>query len=84
MITTKLPHINKEDAIVLYGFEMCIENDTERLENSYELEEIILGATDEIIDNFNKLSNGKRNICVLRINLLLEAFNYERRISERR
>lgn len=79
MITTKLPHIKKEDTIVLYGFKMCIENDTERLENSDELEEIIIGATDEIIDDFNEFSNGKRNICVLRINLLLEAFNDGRR-----
>lgn len=72
MKTTK-----KEDAIVLYGFQMCIENDTERLENIHELEEIIFGATDEIIDNFYELSNEQRNICVLRINLLLEVFNYE-------
>ncbi len=76
MITTKLPHIKKEDTIVLYGFQMCIENDTERFENIHELEEILIGATDEIIDNFYELSNDKRNICALRINLLLEAFNY--------
>lgn len=78
MITTKLPHIKKEDTIILYGIQMCIENDTERLENSDELEEIIAGATDEIIDNFNQLSNEQRNICVLRINAFLETYNYVR------
>ena len=34
MITTKLPHIKKEDTIVLYGFQMCIENDTEEIEGN--------------------------------------------------
>ncbi len=79
MITTKLPHIKKEDAIVLYGFQMCIENDTEEIENVAELEEIIAGATDEIITNYEQLSNGQRNICALRINSLLKTYNDERR-----
>jgi hypothetical protein len=79
MITTKLPHIKKEDTIILYGIQMCIENDTERLENSDELEEIIIGATDEIITNYEQLSNEQRNICVLRINAFLEAYNRQRR-----
>ena len=75
MITTKLPHIKKEDTIVLYGFQMCIENDTEEIEDVVELEEIIAGATDEIIDNYEQLSNGQRNICALRINFLLGTYN---------
>lgn len=74
MITTK-----KEDTIVQYGFAMCIENDTDEIEDIVELEEIIAGATDEIIDNFNQLSNEQRNVCVLRINSLLETYNDERR-----
>ena len=79
MITTKLPHIKKEDTIVLYCFQMCIENDTEEIEDIIELEEIIAGATDEIIDNFNQLSRWQKNICVVRINTLFETYNNERR-----
>ena len=74
MITTRLGQISRADTTVLYAFEMCIENDTERLENSDELEEIIIGGTDEIIGNFNRLSIGQKNICVLRINALLEVY----------
>lgn len=70
--------IKKEDTIVLYGFKMCIENYTDEIEDIVELEEIIAGATDEIIDNFNELSNEQRNICVLRINAFLEAYNHKR------
>lgn len=73
MKTTK-----KEDTIVLYAFQMCIENDTEEIENILELEEIIAGATDKIIDDFNELSNEKRNTCALRINSFLKTYNYER------
>ena len=69
-----MPHIKKEDTIVLYGFQMCIENDTQEIEDVIELEEIIYGATDEIIDNFYRLSNGKKNICVIRINDLLQVY----------
>lgn len=65
--------------IVQYGFEMCIENDADEIEDIVELEEIIAGATDEIIDNYEQLSNEKRNICVLRINALLKTYNNERR-----
>lgn len=79
MITTKLPHIKKEDSIVLYGFQMCIENDTEKIEDIIELEEIITGATDEIITNYEQLSNGQRNICALRINSLLKTYNSYRK-----
>ena len=79
MITTKLSHIKKEDTIVLYCFQMCVENDTEEIEDIIELEEIIAGATDEIIDNHEQLSNEQRNICALRINSLLETYNDERR-----
>ena len=75
MITTKLPYIKKEDTVVLYAFEMCIENDTDEIEDIDELEEIIFGATDEIITNYEQLSNEQRNICVLRINSLLETYN---------
>lgn len=74
MITNKMPHVKKEDTVVLYGFQMCIENDTQEIEDVIELEEIIYGATDEIIDNFYRLSNGKKNICVIRINYLLQVY----------
>ena len=74
MITNK-----KEDTIVLYGFQMCIENDTQEIEDIIELEEIIAGATDETVDNYEQLSNGQRNICALRINSLLKTYNNERR-----
>jgi hypothetical protein len=75
MITTKLPHIKKEDTIVLYGFQICIENDTQEIEDVIELEEIIAGATDEIIDNFESLSNEQKTVTILRINTLLETYN---------
>ena len=71
--------IKKEDTVVQYGFVMCIENDTDEIENIEELEEIIIGATDEIIDNFNQLSHLKRYACALRINALLKTFNDGRR-----
>lgn len=71
--------MEKEDTIVLYGFQMCVENDTEEIEDILELEEIIEGATDEIITNYEQLSNEQRNICALRINSLLKTYNDERR-----
>ena len=54
---------------------MGIENETEMIYNVEELEEIIEGGTDEIIDNFKSLSNEQMAITILRINTLLNYYN---------
>jgi len=75
MITTKLKHISKEDTVVMYAFEMLVETNEEELETIEDLEQIMVGGTDEQSNNFYALTPVEQTKCVRLINKLLDVYH---------
>ncbi len=53
MDKNKISWTTKEDLIVIYVFNYCVEADIEEIDGAY-LDDIMLGATDEMQDDYNQ------------------------------
>ena len=62
------------DTTVIYSFEMALENETEKIEDIIELEDIMCGAKDELHTNFKELNIDQKDIALKRLNKLLETY----------
>ena len=74
MISIRHKHINKSDTVVMYAFEMCVENHCEDIESVNELAELMLGATDENYHNFCDLTIAEKRQCIIRITMLIHMY----------
>lgn len=52
--------ITREDAIVVYLFNLMVGEDTETINDMEEMEDILLGATDKMQDDYESLSKEEK------------------------
>jgi len=52
--------ITREDAIVVYLFNCAVGDDTETIDDMEEMEDILLGATDKMQDDYESLSKEEK------------------------
>lgn len=73
MITTKYGQ-NEIDTTVIYAFEMALENATDEINDIEELHDIMIGANDELINNWESLNVDQKDIALKRLNKLLDNY----------